>query len=128
MVECLLCDGFQVFDELEFVYVGFVVNLIVDVQIKFDEFQGMKINVNELMLGMKVMCVGDNQVLVVGVKSVSKFGVKLNSIFSKLLVDIICKEWLQFCKKFIKFWYLEQVQVCNIFLDIEGVELLDIVN
>ena len=128
MVERLLRDGFQVFDESEPVYAGFAVTLTVDAQIKPDEFQGMKINANELTLGMKVTRVGDNQVLAAGVKSASKPGVKSNSIFSKLSADIIRKEWPQLRKQLIKFWHLEQVQARNIFLDIEGVESLDIAN
>ncbi|MFS1701968.1 hypothetical protein [Alteromonas sp. AMM-1] len=128
MVERLLRDGFQVFDESEPVYAGFAVNLTVDAQIKPDEFQGMQINANELTLGMKITRVGDNQVLAAGVKSASKPGVKSNSIFSKLSADIIRKEWPQLRKQLIKFWHLEQVQARNIFLDIEGVESLETAN
>lgn len=128
MVERLLRDGFDVFDEDQPVYAGFAVNLTVDSQVKNEEFQGMKINANELTLGMQVTRVGDNQVLAAGTKSASKPGVKSNSIFSKLSADIIRKEWPQLRKQLLKFWHREQVQARNVFLDIENVESLDVAN
>ncbi|OFI32446.1 hypothetical protein [Alteromonas lipolytica] len=128
MTERLLRDGFQVFDETQPVYAGFAVNLTVDSQVKPEEFQGMKINANELTLSMQVTRVGDNQVLAAGSKSASKPGVKSNSIFSKLSADIIRKEWPQLRKQLIKFWHQEQVKARNIFLDIEGIESLEVAN
>ena len=128
MTERLLRDGFQVFDEDEPIYAGFAVNLTVDSQIKPEEFQGMKINANELTLGMQVTRVGDNQVLAAGSKSASKPGVKSNSIFAKLSADIIRKEWPQLRKQLIRFWHQEQIKARNMFLDIEGVESLEVAN
>ena len=128
MTERLLRDGFQVFDETQPIYAGFAVNLTVDSQVKPEEFQGMKINANELTLGMQVTRVGDNQVLAAGSKSASKPGVKSNSIFSKLSADIIRQEWPQLRKQLIRFWHQEQVKARNVFLDIEGVESLEVAN
>lgn len=128
MVERLLRDGFQVFDEGEPVYAGFAVNLTVDAQVKAEEFQGMKINANELTLGMQVTRAGDNQVLAAGSRSESKPGVKSSSIFTKLTATIVRKEWPKLRKQLIGFWHREQAQARSVFLDIEGAESLEVAN
>ncbi|HCL10858.1 MAG TPA: hypothetical protein DHW66_01390, partial [Alteromonas sp.] len=54
--------------------------------------------------------------------------VKSNSIFAKLSADIIRKEWPQLRKQLIRFWHQEQIKARNMFLDIEGVESLEVAN
>lgn len=120
----LIKEGFDVFDEQEPIYAGFVVDLTTSSASKDDSFQGISITSNELTVNLSVRRLGDNQVLASAVESANKPGVNSSKIFTQLSEKLVKKSWPDLRKQLLSFWKKEKLQARTVLLDVDGIDNL----
>lgn len=123
--EKLLREGFDIFDENEPVFAGFAIALLASANSHDDEYQGLKLVSNELMLGMTVTRVGDNQVLAASTASERKPGLNKSKAFDSVAKQIVRDEWPQLRRQLLTFWQKEQGTFRNILFEVEGVNTVE---
>lgn len=121
LTERLLRDGFELFDDSEDVYAGFVLNALVTTESQSSAYQGLDIQSNELVLNLSVRRVGDNQVLASAVASANKPGVNRNTTLTRLADTLVKDAWPDVRRQTLAFWQREQAQARSVMFEIEGV-------
>jgi hypothetical protein len=120
LTKILLKENFEVFDDKQAVYSGFVVEATLDTGSREDNYQGISLKLHELSLSLSVKRIGDQQVIASDDFSGSKAGLKANEILGGLAKTGAKKAWPSVRRQMISFWQEEQYKSRKVYIEINN--------
>ena len=124
LTKTLLSENFEVFDQSQAVYSGFILEAFVETGSREDNYQGISLKLHELSMSLAVKRIGDQQVIASDDYSDSKAGLKAHEILADLAKSGAQKLWPSIRRQMIRFWQEEQFKSRKVYIEFNNAKSL----